>query len=144
VKLLYNAYPESLLILTNSDENLLHLAFQSRNNDEKREKVEYFCNQCSIFIHQKDSNANTPLNDSFVPWDSNFDLKSVICLCDIKEIVVRDKCTPSDDDDDSHLLGQLLLHLLIANNPKMLELSDEEDCLHLFLRLFQLVLRTAI
>jgi hypothetical protein len=126
VKLLLNAYPESLLMLTNEKYNLLHLAFESGNDDDRREKVKYLCDQCPAFIHQKCNYGNTPLNESLAPWSGKPDLKSVICLCDIDETVVREKCTPSDDDDDdSCLRGKLPLHLLIAHNPHKSELSDE-------------------
>jgi ankyrin repeat protein len=139
VKLLLNAYPESLLMLTNVKYNLLHLAFKSGNHDDRREKVKYLCDQCPAFIHQKTDHGNTPLNEVLAPWTCKFDLKSVICLCDIDGTAVRDKCTPSDDDDDdddSCLRGQLPLHLLIAHSPPKTELSDEGDCLRLFLRLY--------
>lgn len=140
VKLLLNAYPEALLKLNFEECNLLHLALESGSDDDRREKVKYLCGQCPAFIHQKNAFGNTPLNESLV---YNFDLKSVICLCDIDETVVTDKCTPradpdDGDDDDANYrrLGQLPLHLLIAFNPPKSELSDEGDCLRLFLRLY--------
>jgi hypothetical protein len=136
VKLLLKAYPESLFILTNDDSDLLHLAFDSRFNfaADMRDKVEYICDQCPSFIHQKNDDGSTPLHCN-LEWEGNsFDLKSVIYLCNVDETVVMDQCTHSDTS--SLLSGWLPLHILIEKQTPLSEISDAADCFRLFLRIY--------
>jgi hypothetical protein len=139
LKLLHKAYPESLSTLIYDGSNILHDAFLGKFHAttysydivNMRNKVEYLCDQCPALIHQKDNNGKTPLHHSLVYYTIH--MEPIICLCDIDETVVRDKCTPPDTNDLQS--GQLPLHLFIAHN-SFSELSKEGDCLRLFLRLY--------
>jgi ankyrin repeat protein len=135
LKLLHDAHPESLYSSTSLGENLLHLVFYALPNDitDTREKVQYLCNKCPAFIHQKNNVGRTPLQLHLIEGDK-LDMKAVVYLCNIDATVVRDKCTPPNDDDFKS--GKLPLHLLIVCKSLRNELSDEGDCLRLLLRLY--------
>jgi hypothetical protein len=135
LKFLYEAYPESLFTLVLVYEsNLLHIALHDTENylDVVEEKVEYLCEKCPQLIHMKDFGGNTPLHSALNLGIS--DLEAVRILCDIDESVVRDKCTPSETDDED--FDRLPLHLLINHRSLTSKLSVEADCFRLFLCLF--------
>jgi ankyrin repeat protein len=138
LKLLHSNYPESLSILTDHEDNLLHRALQEgssfsiEDRRSTRDKVEYLCDHCPALIHQKNNEGRTPLHQSLT--ETYFHIESVICLCSVDETVVRDRFTPPDTDQ--WCSGQLPLHLLIEHKPPRSELSDEGDCFRLFLRLY--------
>jgi hypothetical protein len=141
LKFLHRAYPNSLFTSEDNQNNLLHLAFQSRHLEDMKDKVEYLCNQSSTLIHQRNYQGMTPLHLTFMEryrgngvHANSFDIKSVIYICNMDETVVMDKWTPSGESIYSK--GGLPLHLLIINNPPMSDLSDEGDCLRLFLRIY--------
>jgi hypothetical protein len=83
----------------------------------------------------KDDEGVTPLHDFLRTCYEKVDFKTVKVLCDADETVVRDKCTPSFKEEEDNF-GSLPLHLLIDHKCVVSELSDEADCLRLFLRLY--------
>jgi ankyrin repeat protein len=132
LKFLHKAYPGSFSHVTNGGENLLHLAASSLSKDimDTRDKLQYLCEQCPAFNHQKNDDGYTPLHYTLPDGYVN----SMICLCNADEMIVRDKCTPLDIDHPR--FEQLPLHLLITYRPLRSKLSDEADCFRLFLRLY--------
>jgi hypothetical protein len=140
LKLLQKAYPESLSMLTNDGNNFLDLAFSTYLSGctyfsgikDMRDKVQYLCDQCPVFIHQKNNNGLTPLHSYLLK--ARFDVNSVIHLCAADETVVRDKCTFSNIDNEH--FEQLPLHFLIAYKAFNSEISGEADCFRLFLSLY--------
>jgi hypothetical protein len=139
MKLLQRAYPESLSMLVDNGDTLLHRVFYGYTKDitNMRDKVQYLCDQCPAFIHQKNDNGYTPLHLAFA-YSQKLDVNSVICLCVADETVLRDKCTPSDIN---YLrFQQLPLHLLITHMssygiPRS-EILEEAHYFRLFLRLY--------
>eukprot|EP00596_Hydrurales_sp_CCMP1899_P002044 CAMPEP_0119048860 /NCGR_PEP_ID=MMETSP1177-20130426/61454_1 /TAXON_ID=2985 /ORGANISM="Ochromonas sp, Strain CCMP1899" /LENGTH=484 /DNA_ID=CAMNT_0007025323 /DNA_START=386 /DNA_END=1840 /DNA_ORIENTATION=- len=135
LKFLYEAYPESLFTLEIVNEsNLLHLALTDTGNrsDVVADKVKYLCEQRPQLIHMENNEGSTPLLNALY-LDHN-DLDAVKILCDIDETALRDKCTPSNTDDED--FGRLPLHLLIDYRSLTSELSYQSNCFRLFLRLF--------
>jgi hypothetical protein len=65
--------------------------------------------------------------------EGELNVEVVKVLYNTDESVVRDKCTPTDINDETS--QQLPLHILILHH-SILEASDEEDCFHLLLRLY--------
>jgi hypothetical protein len=143
LKYLYVAYPESISMVTNSENTLLHQVYGTgckdrrkfRNDKDRKEKVEYLCEHFPSFIHQKNEDGGTPLLQYITTLviRKKPDMKPIICLCHSDETVVRDICTPSIDNKH---FEQLPLHLLMEYAPPSSELSDEKDCFCLFLRLY--------
>jgi ankyrin repeat protein len=132
MKLLQKAYPESLSMLGNDGNTLLHTVFYGMSKDitNVRDKVQYLCDQCPAFIHQKNNNGDTPLHSTLANVNI-LDIDSMICLCKADGTVVRDKCTSPDSNDEE--FEQLPLHFLIACKFLTSEISDEADCFRLFL-----------
>jgi hypothetical protein len=133
LKFLCEAYPESLFTLVLVYErNLLHMALYDTENhsDVVVKKVKYLCEQCPQLIHMKDIDGDTPLHGALCSDQS----EAVRILLDIDESVVRDKCTPSNTDDED--FDRLPLHLLINHRSLTSKLTVEADCFRLFLRLF--------
>jgi ankyrin repeat protein len=139
LKLLHKVYPESLSMVTTTDANtMLHLAFLNSDDMEIIQTIQYLCDQCPAFIHQKNNEGRTPLHDSLTDSSSShtskWKIKLWIYLCNTNAAVLTDKCTPSDTSNAQ--FGQIPLHLLIRNHPPRSNISDEADCLRLFLRLY--------
>jgi ankyrin repeat protein len=132
LKLFQKAYPESLSMLGDDGNSSLHRVFHSLSNDITK-KVQYLCDQCPAFIHQKNVNGHTPLHYTLI-YGSELDVNSMICLCKVDETVVRDKWTPSNIN--YRRFQQLPLHLLITYKRPRSEISKEADCFRLFLRLY--------
>jgi hypothetical protein len=81
MKFLYKAYSESLVMLTENGENLLHLAIKSKHLEDMKDKVECLCEQSPAFLHQKNQQGLTPLHLVFLyrDWKFNFfDIKTLI------------------------------------------------------------------
>jgi hypothetical protein len=142
LKFLLKACPESVCILGDMEESLLHLAFETKDFTNRREKVEYLCHHYPNLIPQKNKYGHTPLQSTLI-WGSLFDFKSITCICNVDESVLKDICIPNFDIDSSmdnmDRYEQLPLHLLTARmrgNPPISELSDEGDCFRLFLRMY--------
>lgn len=133
---LHKAYPDSIFMLaTNCESNLLHLALDDTvfSSKAKIAKLQYLCDQCPQLIHMKNSEGKTALHHTLQCHDE-LDLEAVKTLCKADETAVRDRCSPSDIDDDD--FDCLPLHLLIQDRPLVSEVSDEADCFRLFLRLY--------
>jgi hypothetical protein len=123
---LHEAYPESISILVPNDEyNLLHFAIDDTISDNKGAKLQYLCDQCPQLIHMKDNEGDNPLHRACFEYHDKLDLEAVKILCNADETAVRDKCTPSDIDDDD--LDSLPLHRLIDYRSLVSEVSDEAD-----------------
>jgi hypothetical protein len=105
----------------------------SKNVVDDNAIVEYICNTCPSQIHMKNDEGDTPLNYA-LRTESNLRTDTVKVLCNTDESVVRVKCSPSDIGNS--LSQQLPLHLLIEYRSPRSEISDEGDCLRLFLRLY--------
>jgi ankyrin repeat protein len=135
MKLIQKSYPESLSMLGDHGNTLLHRVFYGMSKDitNMRDKVQYLCDQCPAFIHQKNDNGHTPLH-FFLASGDKLDVNFMICLCKADETVLRDKCTPSDINDPG--FEQLPLHFLIAYTPPRSEMSEEAHHFRLFLRLY--------
>lgn len=124
--------PESLSVLKNDRSSLLHLALDG--TFRSRDKVQYLCDQCPALIHQVNDRGFAPIHRCF-SFGGAPDIRSIVCLCNADEAVVRDKFTPSNINH-AHF-GWLPLHFLIdEHSSTMTELSDEADCFRLFLRLY--------
>jgi hypothetical protein len=148
--LLHKAYPESLsMVATDHEYNMLHLVLDDTVNssDNRLAKLQYICDQCPQLIHMKGSEGSTALHRAFFQYRDKLDLEAVKILCKADETVVRDKFTPSNSilnpNPNPPNIGEfnevedcLPLYLLIKFKPLIAELSDEGDCLRLFLRLY--------
>lgn len=79
LQLLRRQYPESLYILTNGKNNMLHKIFINIHNlgTDMRDKVQYLCDQCPEFIHQYNNEGSTPLLHTFRWSHHEIDVKSV-------------------------------------------------------------------
>jgi hypothetical protein len=135
VKFLHRAYPESISILDGCGISLLYLAAYGNTSDiaDVKGKVQYVCDQCPALIHLKNIGGNTTLH-LLLTRRARYNLECVKILCGMDATVVRDKHTPSKIT--SPYSGMLPLHYLLHYWSPISEVSDEGDCLRLFLRLY--------
>jgi ankyrin repeat protein len=113
--------PESLSMLKNDRSNLLHLVVDGKFKD-RRDKVQYLCDQCPALIHQKNDRGFAPIHRCFY---GTLDIGSIVCLCNADEAVVRDKYTPSNiNHSDGSLCISLFTNSLQIPNYQMKRIAS--------------------
>jgi ankyrin repeat protein len=128
LKFLHKLYPESISMLDEEGQSLLHLA--TLDNDSNcaaaNIKVQYLCDQCPALIYLKDNDGYTPLHTAVCNLRLNYE--GVKILCNVDRTVVREKFNS----------GQLPLLLLILYRcgSGTLEVSDLGDYFRLILSLY--------
>jgi hypothetical protein len=123
------------MVTSGHDSTLLHLDLQNKSNNiaDTEGIVEYLCKLCPALLHMKSRLGNTPLHNALCT-EGKLNIEFVKILCNTDESVVRDKYTPTAVTSSWSL--QLPLHLLIKFKPPRIEVSNEGDCLCLFLQLY--------